>query len=157
MPAMQFHPWVGKIPWRREMLPTPVFWPGEYIQSMGLQRVGHDWASFTSLHLAPLKSVLEIQAVSTLGLCYLSTRSHCHGDGKNKERGHVTPQSSFRSDWWLLITFRWPELVTLCHLTSKGLGNLIFLCTQKEEKETGFSSEQKWIFQKDIGDFTLNK
>ena len=21
-------PWVGKIPWRREQLPTPVFWPG---------------------------------------------------------------------------------------------------------------------------------
>jgi len=25
-----FDPWVGKIPWRRERLPTPVFWPGEY-------------------------------------------------------------------------------------------------------------------------------
>ena len=24
-----FNPWVGKIPWRREWLPTPVFWPGE--------------------------------------------------------------------------------------------------------------------------------
>ena len=24
-----FHPWVGKIPWRREWLPTPVFLPGE--------------------------------------------------------------------------------------------------------------------------------
>ena len=23
-------PWVGKIPWRREQLPTPVFWPGEF-------------------------------------------------------------------------------------------------------------------------------
>ena len=32
-PAMQrpgFDPWVGKIPWRREWLPTPVFWPGEF-------------------------------------------------------------------------------------------------------------------------------
>ena len=28
-PAMQ-ETWVGKIPWRREMLPTPVFWPGEF-------------------------------------------------------------------------------------------------------------------------------
>ena len=25
-----FNPWVGKIPWRRECLPTPVFWPGEF-------------------------------------------------------------------------------------------------------------------------------
>ena len=22
--------WVGKIPWRRERLPTPVFWPAEF-------------------------------------------------------------------------------------------------------------------------------
>ena len=25
-----FDPWVGKIPWRRERLPTSVFWPGEF-------------------------------------------------------------------------------------------------------------------------------
>ena len=25
-----FNPWVGKIPWRRERLPTSVFWPGEF-------------------------------------------------------------------------------------------------------------------------------
>ena len=25
-----FNPWVGKIPWRRERLPTPVCWPGEF-------------------------------------------------------------------------------------------------------------------------------
>ena len=25
-----FHPWVGKIPWRREPLHTRVFWPGEF-------------------------------------------------------------------------------------------------------------------------------
>ena len=24
-----FGPWVGKIPWRRERLPTPILWPGE--------------------------------------------------------------------------------------------------------------------------------
>ena len=27
-PAMR-ETWVGKIPWRRERLSTPVFWPGE--------------------------------------------------------------------------------------------------------------------------------
>ena len=26
----EFNPWGGKIPWRREMLPTPVFWPGGF-------------------------------------------------------------------------------------------------------------------------------
>ena len=31
LPAMwDFGPGVGKIPWRRESLPTPVFWPGEF-------------------------------------------------------------------------------------------------------------------------------
>ena len=34
LPAMQgrhgFDPWVGKIPWRREWLPIPVFLPGEF-------------------------------------------------------------------------------------------------------------------------------
>ena len=46
----RFNPWVGKIPWRRKWLPTPVIlawrapWmekPGR-LQSMGSQRVGHD-------------------------------------------------------------------------------------------------------------------
>ena len=55
-PAMQgtyrrpeFNPWVGKIPWRRERLPTPVVSPGEFhgLQSRGLQRVRYDWATFT--------------------------------------------------------------------------------------------------------------
>ena len=33
LPAMWepgFDPWVGTILWRRERLPTPVFWPGEF-------------------------------------------------------------------------------------------------------------------------------
>ena len=32
-PAMQetrFDPWIGKIPWRKERLPTPVFWSGQF-------------------------------------------------------------------------------------------------------------------------------
>ena len=54
LPAMRetwFHPWVGKVPWRREWQPTPVFLPGESpwteepgrLSSMGSQRVGHNW------------------------------------------------------------------------------------------------------------------
>jgi len=33
LPVIQkpgFNLWVGKIPWRRERPPTPVFWPGEF-------------------------------------------------------------------------------------------------------------------------------
>ena len=49
----RFDPQVGKIPWRREWQPTPVFLPGEShgqeepgrLQSMGLQRVRHSWVT----------------------------------------------------------------------------------------------------------------
>ena len=49
----RFDPWVGKIPWRREWLPTPVFLLGEFhgqktlvgLQSMGSQTVGQDITS----------------------------------------------------------------------------------------------------------------
>ena len=37
-PAVQrpgFDLWVGKIPWRTERLPTPVFWPGEFHRLYG--------------------------------------------------------------------------------------------------------------------------
>ena len=48
-----FDPCVGKIPWRRAWKPPPVFLPGESpqteepgrLQSMGSQRVGHDWVT----------------------------------------------------------------------------------------------------------------
>ena len=45
-----FDPRFGKIPWRREWLPTPVFWPGEshgFCIVHGVQRVRHDWVTFT--------------------------------------------------------------------------------------------------------------
>ena len=34
-----FNPWVGKIPWRREWQPTPVFLPGESL--VGYSPWGH--------------------------------------------------------------------------------------------------------------------
>ena len=40
LPAMQETPvwsWVRKIHWRRDRLPTPVFWPREFHGSMGTQ------------------------------------------------------------------------------------------------------------------------
>ena len=60
LPGLQetmFAPWVGKIPWRREWLPTPVFLPRESpwtekpgrLQSMGSPRVGHYRVTHNSL------------------------------------------------------------------------------------------------------------
>ena len=51
-----FNPRVGKIPWRRTWLPSPVFLPGEAsyalrtgrLQPVGLKRVRHDWVTHTT-------------------------------------------------------------------------------------------------------------
>ena len=65
-----FESWVGKIPWRREWLPTPVFcleisWTEEPggLQFMGSQRVCHSWEINTlSLSLSKkLNIVLDIE------------------------------------------------------------------------------------------------
>ena len=66
LPAMQetgFNPRVGKIPWKTQWQLTIVFFPGESpwteepgrLQSMGLQRVGHNWTIFTICHLLATK------------------------------------------------------------------------------------------------------
>ena len=57
-----FDPWVGRIPWRTERLPTPIFWPREV---HGLYSpwgaVRHDWATFTfpgvTLHTGALHHI----------------------------------------------------------------------------------------------------
>ena len=48
-----FDPWVRKIPWRKESLPTPVFWLGEFhgLYSPWVLRVGHDWATVSHLYI----------------------------------------------------------------------------------------------------------
>ena len=64
--SCRFDPWVGKIPWRRAWQPTLVFLPGESpwteepggLQSMGSQRVGHNWSDLagTPAHLTVASS-----------------------------------------------------------------------------------------------------
>ena len=44
-----FNPQVGKIPWRREWLPTPVFWPGEFLEFI-VHGVTKSWTRLSSFH-----------------------------------------------------------------------------------------------------------
>ena len=62
-----FNPWTGKTPWRRERLPAPVFWPGEFhgLQSLGLQRVGQDGVTFTFFHWRYLKTRVRSPAAKS--------------------------------------------------------------------------------------------
>ena len=49
----------GRFPWRRKWQPTPVFLHGELprteepgrLQSIGLQRIGHDWSDLAGMHI----------------------------------------------------------------------------------------------------------
>ena len=50
----EFHPWVEKVPWRREWLSTLEFWPGEFHgqrRQAGYRPWGHTWVSNFHLHL----------------------------------------------------------------------------------------------------------
>ena len=47
---LRFHPWVGKMPWRKQpiqysCLGNPMFRRAGGLQSMRLQRAGHDWVT----------------------------------------------------------------------------------------------------------------
>ena len=59
----KFDPWVGKIPWRKEWQPTPVFLPGEFHEQrrlVGYSPWGHeesDTTEYTYMHgtLSPIE------------------------------------------------------------------------------------------------------
>ena len=98
-PAMQetgFNPWVGKIPWRRERLPTSIFWPGEF---HGLYRpLGHKESDITE-QLSYYLSYTYIRA-SQVALvvkqpicCYGDIRDvgSVPGSGRSLGEGHDNP------------------------------------------------------------------
>ena len=66
-------PWVGKIPWKREWLPTPVFLSGEFhrqkslvgSKSMGSQRIGHNLATKPSQSVQKWRRGLGFPSRST--------------------------------------------------------------------------------------------
>ena len=70
-----FYPWVEKTPWRRAWQSTPVFLPGESprmeelgrLQSMGSQRVGHDWVTKYSTKNIPVSSGRALRIEKSLG------------------------------------------------------------------------------------------
>ena len=67
-----FDPWVGKIPWRRERLPTPVFWPREFqglYSPWSLKELG--MTKRLSLTIETELGVFTVYLLSLLLLLYL--------------------------------------------------------------------------------------
>ena len=136
-PAMRetrVDPWVGKIPWRRERLPTPVFWPGEF---HGLYRSQRVWATFTfnliMVNMAAfmlcvfLTTVLERKNKTKIFECLKST-----GTMQSKWTPILTipirlselaanPQDSSPSEDWHKSTLPGlhPPQLTMCRLLSR--------------------------------------
>ena len=104
-----FDPWVGKIPWRRKWQPTPVSLPAEShawrslgkLQSMGSQRVGHDWVTNTfpfTFGLSPSHTLpWRWSASSVLFL----RPSHRGGDGSWQQSWRWTFLPSDSRTWLL--------------------------------------------------------
>ena len=75
-------PWVGKIPWRKEWQPTPVFLPGESHGqkilagcSTGSQRVRHNWVTNTFiLPSFPLSNTIRYSFVWFLSVSIIILR-----------------------------------------------------------------------------------
>ena len=63
----------------RSRLHTLVLWPGEfhglYSQSMGSQRVGHDWATFTLLHFSKYSPWTNSTSITLLEMQILGPNS----------------------------------------------------------------------------------
>ena len=70
----RFNLWVGKIPWKKTWQLTPVFLPGDSqwteepgcLQSMGLQRVLHEWATKHFKLIVRKKKVYTLQFISSV-------------------------------------------------------------------------------------------
>ena len=65
-----FDPSVGKIPWRRDGLPTPVFWPGEFQRLYSLW--GHKESDMTErLSLGRIHQWISLGRIHQWSCCFL--------------------------------------------------------------------------------------
>ena len=84
----EFDPWVGKIPWRREWLPTPVFLPGESHGQRSL--VGYSPRGHRQLDRTEQLSLSSLQVVSF----------QAQAGGLSKRWSGMKAISVCTRDWW---------------------------------------------------------
>ena len=125
----RFEAQAGKIPWRRERLPAPVLWPGEFhgLYSLwGSQRVGHDWVTFTSFHFSNffVQPILQISlrwfsTIKTHNLCPESIPALGLGVSLFKNSGTNLPLSVSRGmDHSTTPILSSPSCPAVCSMTS---------------------------------------
>ena len=115
-----FNPWIGKIPWRREWLPTPVFLPGRILwteewQAIGSQRVTHELKRHACMSLRqvirkaedsrwPLQTTGKRQPGS---LTFSQNQEECHALHilRTSQKASGRLPTFFSSPWWQLLPF----------------------------------------------------
>ena len=138
-----FNPWLGKIPWRREWLSTPVFWPGEFHglyspwgckESDTTERVSlsvfHNWTRLSNVAL-----ILWYKALSDLSWCARNLSSWWR-DGKDGVVSNVP--NYYKSEvHGLWPSFYWSRTANRV----ESLGWESILVSYLVEKEKPWSSE----------------
>ena len=125
--------WVEKIPWRRERLPTPVFWPGEYHGQKSLMCCS-PWGcneSDTTEWLSRYTLVINLRKCFFLHLRWLCillllgrilcvhTHTHTHTHvyierEREKERAYILSVVLFKSpNYWYSLCMFYPLLKVL--------------------------------------------
>ena len=81
-----FDPWVGTIPWRRERLPTPVFWPGEF-HGLYSPWVTKSWTQLSDFHFHFLRVSLIALIVGKQSACKAGDPGLIPGLGRSAGEG----------------------------------------------------------------------
>ena len=149
----RFNPWVGKIPWRREWLPTLVFLPEESHGQRSLeglsQRVRHYWArahTHTHTFLKSVKFVTTSLLFHVLvlwphGMWHLSSPTRNQTLALCIERWSLN-HCTTRESWW--VRFDRLQNVSLEYVTKNLVYDITFWLYLEED----------WNLMKD---FNLNK
>ena len=94
LPAV-WETWVGKIPWRRERLPTPVFWPGEFhglYSPSGRKEL--DTTEWLSLSLSDYPGHISDFTISNLNHIYKFPFACSGSEGEKKSTCNAGDQGS---------------------------------------------------------------
>ena len=125
---------VGKIPWKRKQLPTPVLWAGEFngLQSMESQRVRHDWATelnwteHIKIFFSGGQTATKIKWNETQGSVEPSVKKYPKMSYIMKTMGAGAIVSLFKLWYWHLFKLVLVKLFNLLFLISYYLNGIIF-------------------------------